>query len=51
MGELLLLGPMFIGGFGSVSSRLEAIAYLIIVRTAFMFSVYRSGSDGAFPPR
>jgi len=40
-----------VGCSGSISSRLVAIAYLIVARTASMFGVHCSRSVGSFPPR
>ena len=36
---------------GAVLRRPVAIAYFTVARTASMFGVHCSGSDGAFPPR
>jgi hypothetical protein len=35
----------------SVSSRLVAMAYFTVARTASIFGAHCSGSDDAFPPR
>lgn len=48
--DLLLLGVGCLV-YLQVSSRPVSMANLIVARTASIFGVHVSGSDGAFPPR